>query len=135
MENKEVICAALAEPKQSKAHSLTQKILTGAAAFSAAVGTAVTPVFAQDDEAAFGSVTLNPDSTPGANAMMGKIIGVLLGISKYVGIALVVYGVYEVVMSFMQNQPEAKTKGIVMALAGAVMITLKSILTGMGLVG
>ena len=123
MENKEVICAALAEPKQSKAHSLTQKVLTGAAAFSVAVGTAVTPVFAQFEAASF-DVSGEAD----ADSMMKNILGILLGISKYVGVALVIYGIYEVIMSFMQNQPEAKTKGIVMALAGAVMMSLQSIM-------
>lgn len=69
-----------------------------------------------------------------AEDMVGRIIGILLTITRYVGIALVVYGVYEVVMSFMQNQPEAKTKGIVMALAGAVMIGLKTILSNIGVI-
>ena len=70
---------------------------------------------------------------PDAGALMGKIIGILLTITRFVGVALVIYGVYEIVMSFMQNQPEAKTKGIIMALAGVVMIALKSILGGNGL--
>lgn len=70
-----------------------------------------------------------------AGDMMGRIIGVLLTITRFVGVALIVYGVYEVVMSFMQNQPEAKTKGIIMALAGAVMTALKSILVALGVVG
>lgn len=69
-----------------------------------------------------------------ASSLMGKIIGILLTITRFVGVALVVYGVYEIVMSFMQNQPEAKTKGIIMALAGVVMIALKSILQGIGVV-
>lgn len=69
-----------------------------------------------------------------ANDLMGKIIGILLTITRFVGVALVIYGVYEIVMSFMQNQPEAKTKGIIMALAGVVMIALKSILQGLGVV-
>lgn len=34
----------------------------------------------------------------------------------------------------MQNQPEAKTKGIIMALAGIVMTALKSILSGLGVI-
>lgn len=83
---------------------------------------------------AFGdSVTI---TASGANAgdLMGKIIGILLTITRYVGVALVIYGVYEVVMSFMQNQPEAKTKGIVMALAGVAMIALKSILAAVGII-
>lgn len=85
--------------------------------------------------ASFGeSVSLKVDGETDASAMMGKIIGILLTITRFVGIALVVYGVYEVVMSFMQNQPEAKTKGIIMALAGVVMTGLKSILKAIGLV-
>ena len=74
------------------------------------------------------------DGSANAKEMMGKIIGILLTISRFVGVALVVYGVYEIVMSFMQNQPEAKTKGIVMALAGIVMTTLKSVLSALGVI-
>lgn len=79
------------------------------------------------------SVTINATATDAGN-LMGKIIGILLTITRYVGVALVIYGVYEVVMSFMQNQPEAKTKGIIMALAGVAMIALKSILAAAGIV-
>lgn len=82
----------------------------------------------------FGSVTVST-SSGSATSLMGKIIGILLTITRYVGVALVIYGVYEIVMSFMQNQPEAKTKGIVMALAGVVMIGLKSIIVGLGIIG
>lgn len=85
---------------------------------------------------AFGeSVTITATSNVNANDLMGQIIGTILTITRFVGIALVIYGVYEIVMSFMQNQPEAKTKGIIMALAGVVMIALKSVLQSLGLVG
>lgn len=80
---------------------------------------------------AFGdNVTIDTNKTSQANAdtLMADIIGILLTISRYVGLALIIYGVYEIVMSFMQNQPEAKTKGIVMALAGVVLVGLKSVL-------
>lgn len=80
------------------------------------------------------AVTVNSGTGADAGDLMGKIIGILLTITRYVGVALVIYGVYEVVMSFMQNQPEAKTKGIIMALAGVVMIALKSILVGVGII-
>lgn len=95
-----------------------------------AVSMTTTSVFA------FGG-SVNVDTSTNANAadMMGKIIGILLTITRFVGVALVVYGVYEVVMSFMQNQPEAKTKGIIMALAGIVMTALKSILVSLNIVG
>lgn len=79
------------------------------------------------------SVSINTSADPNADDLMNNIIGILLTITRYVGIALVIYGIYEIVMSFMQNQPEAKTKGIVMALAGVVMIALKSIISGLGI--
>lgn len=79
-------------------------------------------------------VTISGSADLDAAEMMGKIIGILLTITRFVGIALIVYGVYEIVMSFMQNQPEAKTKGIIMALAGVVMTALKSILQSLGVV-
>lgn len=68
-----------------------------------------------------GNGTAKVDST------MKKVLGYMFVITKWVGIALILYGVYEIVMSFMQNQPEAKTKGIIMAISGAVMIGLKPI--------
>jgi hypothetical protein len=83
----------------------------------------------------WGSDSVTVSATSDASTMMGKIIGILLTITRFVGVALIIYGVYEIVMSFMQNQPEAKTKGIVMALAGSVMTALKSILQSIGVIG
>lgn len=84
---------------------------------------------------AFGEeVTINAGAETDANQLMGKIIGILLTITRFVGVALIVYGVYEIVMSFQQQQPEAKTKGIIMALSGVAMVALKSILTAVGVV-
>lgn len=62
--------------------------------------------------------------------MMNNIIGILLTITRYVGVAITVYGVYETVLSFTSDQPEKRVKGISLALAGVVLIALKSILTG-----
>ena len=78
-------------------------------------------------------VTIN-NTTTDANALMGKIIGILLTITRFVGVAMIVYGVYEIVISFQQQQPEAKTKGIIMALSGVAMVALKSILQALGVV-
>lgn len=89
---------------------------------------------ASADGTAWDTVTVKSGADADAGSMMGKIIGVLLTLTRFVGVALIVYGVYEVVMSFMQNQPEAKTKGIIMALAGAVMTALKSILSAVGVI-
>ena len=83
----------------------------------------------------WGADAVTVTGTSDASSMMGKILGILLTITRFVGVALIIYGVYEIVMSFMQNQPEAKTKGIVMALAGSVMTALKSILQSIDVIG
>ncbi len=115
--------------KQNKFKRLFKSIY--AAGASAAALASVTAAQAS----AFGDdVTVSTTQGGDAGTLMGKIIGILLTITRFVGVALVIYGIYEVVMSFMQNQPEAKTKGIIMALAGVVMIGLKSIITSLGII-
>ena len=105
--------------------------LVKASAFAAAASTVASATMTQ--AFAFGeSVNVNK-SAGDPNAMMGKVIGILLTITRFAGVALCVYGVYEIVMSFMQSQPEAKTKGIIMALSGVAMISMKSILGSSGL--
>lgn len=120
---------AMTTTKKKKC-GLFRKIMAGAGIMSAMASMSATTAFASFGE----DVTVTANGSTNASTMMGKIIGILLTITRFVGVALVVYGVYEVVMSFMQNQPEAKTKGIIMALAGIVMTALKSILVAIGIV-
>lgn len=112
-----------------------KNILAKASALGMAASAVASMTAAQAFAGGFGSDDVTITGGGDAATMMGKIIGILLTITRFVGVALVVYGVYEIVMSFMQNQPEAKTKGIVMALAGIVMTALKSILQSIGVVG
>lgn len=123
---------AMTTTKKKKC-GLFRKIMTGAGIMSAMASMSATTAFASSSFGEDVKVTANGGTDAGT--MMGKIIGILLTITRFVGVALVVYGVYEVVMSFMQNQPEAKTKGIIMALAGIVMTALKSILVAIKIVG
>ena len=90
------------------------------------------PVFAGE----FGkeSVTIKTSGVPSADTLMGNIIGIILTITRYVGVAIVIFGVYEIVMSFTQDMPEKKVKGITLALAGIVMIGLKSLIQAIGLI-
>jgi len=113
---------------KKKVSPLVKAMALGTVASAMTTGFATT-AFADD----WGSVDVKAGSGS-AKGIMGKIIGVLLTITQYVGVALIIYGVYEIVLSFMQNQPEAKTKGIVMALAGAAMSGMKAILTGIGVI-
>lgn len=80
------------------------------------------------------SVNIVQGADPNPDTLMGNILGILLTMARYVGIALIIYGVFEIVQSFMQNQPEAKTKGIIMALSGCVCVGLKSIIVGLNII-
>lgn len=117
--------------KQNKMKKAFRKFYATATAAMAMASLSATTVFADWESAKINTSAANAN----ASGLMGNIIGILLTITRYVGVALVIYGVYEIVMSFMQNQPEAKTKGIVMALSGVVMIGLKSVLRVAGVLG
>lgn len=119
---------ALVARKGQKLSKNIKRALFALTTFATVSEVAVMRAFAFSD-----SVTVT-GSDVDANVFMGKIIGILLTITRYVGVALIIYGVYEIIMSFMQNQPEAKTKGIIMSLAGVVMVALKSVLKGLGVV-
>lgn len=108
-------------------------ILARAAAFGMAASSVATMTAAQVFADDFGSVTVSGDNVS-ANTVMGKVIGMLLTITRFAGVALAVYGVYEIIMSFTQNQAEAKTKGVIMTLSGVTMVALKSVLIGFGII-
>lgn len=65
-----------------------------------------------------------------AKDAMGNLMGVISTVSMYVGIGLLAFGAYEIIMSVIQSQPEAKTKGITLAVVGAILIGFKAILEG-----
>lgn len=81
----------------------------------------------------FGNTTVTVGADMDADSAMGAVIGIILTIMRYVGVAMTIYGVYEIVMSIQNNQPEAKTKGIIMALSGMVMISMKSVIGAFGI--
>lgn len=117
---------------KKKASRLAKSIYAASASAAIAASMFTTTAFA---DGGFGGESVSINNSGGnAGDLMGKVIGVLLTITRFVGVALIVYGLYEVVQSFMQNQPEAKTKGIIMALAGIACTALKSILVGLGVI-
>ena len=125
---------------KKKASRLAKSIYAASASAAIATSMFTTTAFADggfggDADGGFGGESVSVNNSGGnAGDLMGKVIGVLLTITRFVGVALIVYGLYEVVQSFMQNQPEAKTKGIIMALAGIACTALKSILVGLGVI-
>lgn len=126
---------------KKKASRLAKSIYAASASAAIATSMFTTTAFAdggfggESADGGFGGESVSINNSGGnAGDLMGKVIGVLLTITRFVGVALIVYGLYEVVQSFMQNQPEAKTKGIIMALAGIACTALKSILVGLGVI-
>ena len=59
---------------------------------------------------------------------MKPIINILLRVAFWGGVVLAGFGLIEIAMSFIQQQPDAKTRGIFMAAAGVVMISLRALL-------
>ena len=77
---------------------------------------------------------INVKTNVNAVQAMGKVIGMILWVAAFVGAGLLIWGVIEIVMSFTNEQPEKKVKGISLALGGILMIGLKAVLTELGVV-
>lgn len=97
----------------------------------------VVPASAAGDSGGFSidTVTIAASSETDAGTIMADIIGVLLTVMRYVGVGMTIWGVYSIVMSITQDRPEEKIKGIALALSGVIMIALKSVLKGIGVLG
>ena len=85
---------------------------------------ALSPVAYADGETA----KVKEAELQGADNMMTNILGIVLTVFRYIGIFMTVWGVAMVVMAFRNEDAEGKTKGIMVAVAGIVLVTLKSIL-------
>ena len=71
----------------------------------------------------------NTTALGGATSGMNNVLNIICDIMRYAGVAMLIYGVYEIIMSVQNNQPEAKTKGVIMALSGVVMVSIKTVIT------
>ena len=114
--------------EKTKLQELKAKIGIGLSTLVTAVGTSPLVAHAQN----ISSVGIG--SGTDATQLMGKIIGLLLMITQWVGVAMTIYGVYETVMSFTQDMPDKRVKGITLALAGVVMIGLRPLLASIGVI-
>ena len=77
----------------------------------------------------------NGDGSEQGDKVISKLVDVMTTIGTYVGMGLIVFGAYEIIMSFLQQQPEAKTKGILMAVCGAVMMGIGGFIGDLGVSG
>lgn len=75
------------------------------------------------------SVTINQGSTADPFAAMGKVIGLIATIFRYVGVGVAIYGAYDLFMGITQEgQMEKKTKGIIFLFVGVALFYIKWIL-------
>ena len=105
--------------KSSIRNKLEKLYVAASSAFMMGIMSAV-PAFAADS---------GPKKNDTANKAMKELLGVLGTVGLYVGIGLLAFGVYEIIMSVIQSQPEAKTKGITLAVVGAILMGLSGILS------
>ena len=108
----------------------------GCLSFSAITALAVTPKGTDGSGSGGGGTGSGGTGTTSADGTAGTVItklkDVMTTIGKYVGMGLLVFGAYEVIMSFLQQQPEAKVKGILMCVCGGVMMTIGDFIKGLG---
>lgn len=86
---------------------------------------------------AFGqNVTLNKNALNNADptATMGKAIGVVLMIFQFLGIGAVAFGVAQLALSLIEDQPEKRLKGFAFLGGGVILIGLRFVLKGMGFI-
>lgn len=69
------------------------------------------------------------------DSLVGGIMGMMLTIARYAGMALTVWGIVKAVMAFKDDNTNEMTQGIRLAVVGAVLVALKSVLSALGLVG
>ena len=112
---------------KSKAMSLKSKAVTGLAALTATMMT-VLPTYATQD------VTINNLTGLDVNALLGKIVGIVLTIAQGIGIVLLVSGIFQLIMAYKDDNADSKTRGIQLAIVGVVLITFKTLLSGVGII-
>lgn len=110
---------------KTKALSVKEKALNKAMpallAFAALISTIV-PGFAL------------PGEGTSPEALITSIIGIVLTLARYIGIVLVVTGVFQLVMAYKDDNADSKTRGVQLAIVGVILIGLKTLLTTAGLI-
>lgn len=83
------------------------------------------PVFA-------GGVTVQPNIDP--LAVIGTIAGYLLSILQAVGLVFIVWGGFQFGMAMKDEDAASKSKAILVLVSGIVMVGLKAVLKGFGII-
>lgn len=105
---------------------IKNKAVTAMAALTAALMTIV-PAYATNN-VAIGDLT-----NLSVNQLLGKIASIILTIAQGIGVVLLISGIFQLVMAYKDDNADAKTRGIQLAIVGVVLITFKALLQGVGI--
>lgn len=78
------------------------------------------------------SVALTGEETIGT--LVGSVIGTVLDLARYVGIILLIFGLYQLYLSFKDDNPDGKIKAITLLVTSVGLMTIKMILVGLGVI-
>lgn len=84
--------------------------------------------------AAAGGVTVNIAADADIGTMIGKIIDQVLTLARYVGVILLIFGIYQLYMSFKDENPDGKIKAITLLVTSVGLMTIKSIMSAIGVI-
>ena len=109
---------------------IIEKVRAKASAVKAAVSGAMIaamtmPVFA-------GGITVQQNIDP--LAVIGTIAGYLLSILQAVGLVFIVWGGFQFGMAMKDEDAASKSKAILVLVAGIIMVGLKAVLKGFGII-
>ena len=71
---------------------------------------------------------LNPDGID-IETIIGSILGIILTIAMYVGVVLLTYADFQLVMSFKNDDAEGKSRATQLLVVSAVLIGLKKLMS------
>lgn len=80
------------------------------------------------------TVTVNDLSGKTTDQLVGSIIGQVLTLARYVGVMLLVFGFYQLYISFKDDNPDGKIKAITICVTAVGLMTIKSILEAVGVI-
>lgn len=75
-----------------------------------------------------------PDENTDPEIMITSIITLILTIARWVGVVLLVWGIFQMVMSFKDENAEGKSRSMLFIGSSIALIGLKSLLTVAGII-
>ena len=71
----------------------------------------------------------------GLSGLIGNIVAIILAMFRWVGIVLLVWGVAQFIMAIKRTDAESKSDAIQTIICSIVLISLKSVIEGLGIDG